>query len=175
MTTGEGPVPYGEHLFLTVAEARWAVFFDAKGDPWHYDPRAEWGLGNEQHYRPQFSLPRLSAYLEVQRPDDHRTRHVLHHYDPEIEEHHVYLAVGDLPDEQQLATTGWWDSERDQGVMMLTPSFEWEKWFPPDRPRVLQALEAAKTKEFGPAVPLERQPEEEVSEIPEREREQRPD
>lgn len=94
----------------------------------------------------------------------------------QIEEHAVYLAVGELPDEQQLGATGWWDPGRSQGVMKLTPCFEWGDWFSPNYPDVLQAIVVAKTHEFEEsAVPLGRQPGERVRDIPEREREQRPE
>lgn len=151
MTFGQDFISYGGYLFLTVVEARWAVFFDTLNDLWVYDREAEWGLANAQHYRPQFSLPRLNGYLEVQRPDDNRTRQPLHHDYPEIEEHVLYLAVGDFPDEQQLGATGWWNPRRGQGITKLTRrcfDFDWGKWFPPNYPDVLQALEAARAKEF---------------------------
>lgn len=174
MTPGQDFILYGGKTFLAVVEARWAVFFDALNHPYYYDPEAEWGLPNAQHYRPQFSLPRLNGYLEVQRFDDHRTRQPLQHYYPEIEEHAAYLAVGDLPDEQQLGAIGWWDPGRSQGVMKLTPCFDWGEWFPPNYPDVLEALEVARTEEFTTGIPSLRQPEEEVRDIPEREREQPP-
>lgn len=184
MTPGQGFIPhggyrYGEYIFLTEAEARWAVFFAALRVRCHYDPSGDWGLGNAQHYQPQFRLPdppRASgdsqpSYFEVQRPDDDRIRHALRDYHPEIKEHAVYLAEGDLPDEQQLGATGWWDPGRRQGVWELTPCFEWEMWFPCASPAVLQALEAARAQEFASGIPSARQPEEGLREIPERERE----
>lgn len=170
---GHGLTQYGEHNFTTLVEAQWAVFFDAMNERWLYDQDAEWGLANAQHYRPQFCLPRLNAYLEVQRPDDHRIRQPLEHYYPETEEPVVYLAVGELPDELWLSTTGWWGPSCARGVVKLTPGDDWNQWFPPDYSNVLHAIEFARTKEFEPAVPLRRQPREEVRGIPEREREQR--
>ena len=116
MTAEDGITQYRGRNFLTVVEAQWAGFFQTIGDPWDYDPVAELLLANPQHYLPQFSLPRLGAYLEVQRLDDHRTRQPLQHSHPEIEEPVVYLAVRELPDEAQLGTTGWWDPGRGQGV-----------------------------------------------------------
>ena len=154
--TGQGFAPYGGRNFFTIVEARWAVFFDAQRDPWDYDPKPERGLGIEQHCRPQFFLPGRDAYLEVQRPDDHQTRQFLSQFYPEVEPS-VYLAVGDFPDAQQLRATGWWDDERGQGVTRLNPSHDWGEWlewgdlFPPND--VLRAVEAARTKEFGPEMP----------------------
>lgn len=177
MAAGHCFTQYRGHNFLTVVEARWAVFFDGlpTGEVWHYDHEAGWGLANTRHYRPQFFLPRLGAYLEVQRPDDHQSRQPLRHYDPEIEEPIVYLAVGDLPDERQLRLAGWWDPDSGQGVRNLTQGFEWEAWFPPDSDGVLRAIEVARTTEFVSAIPLLRQPGEEITDIPERDREQRPE
>jgi hypothetical protein len=175
MVNGQSVTQHGGHNFPTVVEAQWAVFFDTMNDPWFYDQEAEWGLANAQHYRPQFSLPRLNAYLEVQRVDDHRIRQPLQHYYPGIEEPVVYLAVGELPDEQQLGTTGWWDPGCGQGVRKLIPGDDWEDWFPPDYPNVLQAIRVARTMEFESAVPPVRQAGEEVRDIPVREREQRPE
>ncbi len=171
--TGQDATPYRGHNFLTISEARWAVFFDALKRTWYYDPGSEWVTANPQHYRPQFSLPDLNAYLEVRHPSDHRDRQPQRHRYPEIEEPVSYLAVGDLPDERQLGSAGWWDSGRNQGVKLLTPGDEWGSWFPPDYPDVLQALEAARTTEFESAIPFGRQPSKEVGDIPEREREQR--
>jgi hypothetical protein len=143
----QGVTQYRGYSFLTVVEARWAVFFDTVRHDWDYDAEAEWGLFNAEHYRPQFFLH--GAYLEVQRPDDDRTRRPQLHYYPEIEEPVVYLAVGDLPDERQLSATGWWDSKRRSGVMKLTPGDDWNQCFPLDYPDVRQAIEIARTVEFG--------------------------
>jgi hypothetical protein len=175
MITEDGPTQYSGRNFLTVVEARWAVFFDATKTLWHYDPDSEWGLPNQQYYRPQFSLPGLNGYLEVRGPNDHQIPEPQLYYHPEVDEPAIYLAVGDLPGERQLAVTGWWDSECHRGVMELTHCFEWKMWFPPNSPEVLRALELARIKEFEPAVPPARQPEEEVRDIPEREREQQPE
>ncbi len=175
MGAGDGFTQYRGHNFLTVVEAQWAVFFQTMGDPWHYDSAAELLLANPKRYLPQFSLPRLGAYLEMRCLDDYSPRQVLHHYHQDIEEPVVYLAVGDLPDQRQLSTTGWWDSTRSQGVMKLTPGFDWEKWFPPDYPPILQAIEVARTEEFESTIPQMRQSGEEVRDIPEREREEPPE
>ena len=175
MTSGHDYISYGGYLFLTEVEARWAVFFDALNDPdpWDYEPLG-YDLRNPQHYRPQFSLPRLKGYLEV-RPDDNSARRPLPQCYPEIEEHAIYRAVGDFPDKQQLGATGWWDPMRRQGVRELTRCFEWEMWFPPNYPDVLQAVEVAGAQELKRGIPSARQPDEEVRDIPEREREQRPE
>ncbi len=174
MTTGRGVTQYCGHNFPSIVEAQWAVFFETRGEVWHYDREATWGLVNAQHYRPQFALPRLDAYFEVQRPHDHQTRRSLQYDHPEIKEPVVYLAVGDLPDERQLGTTGWWDPGRSQGVRNLTPGDDWKAWFPPDYPDVLRAMEFARTTKFGPAIPEGRRTGEGIRDIPKQERERHP-
>lgn len=176
MTDGGVFIQYGGHNFPTIIEARWVVFFDALRNTWHYDAEAEWGLPNApHHYQPQFFLPRIDAYLEVQRPGDDRIRRPMLHYHPETEEEVVYHAIGDLPDERQLATVGWWDRTHGRGVRNLTAGYEWGDWFGTENPEVLYALEVARDKEFESAIPLARPPDEEVLGIFEREREQRPE
>jgi hypothetical protein len=91
MTPGQDFILYGGKTFLAVVEARWAVFITTTR-------KRNGACLTLSTIGPQFSLPRLNGYLEVQRFDDHRTRQPLQHYYPEIEEHAAYLAVGDLPD-----------------------------------------------------------------------------
>jgi hypothetical protein len=107
----------------------------------------------------------------VQRPDDNRgAPQPPHHYSPEVQEHAVYLAVGDLPDVQQLQATGWWDAGRRRGVTELTRCFDWGSWFPTYYLNVLHALDVARATEFESGIPSARQHEEEVRDIPEMER-----
>lgn len=46
---------YGGFLFRSRLEARWAVFFDACGVDWEYEPEG-YDLGNGIHYLPDFLL-----------------------------------------------------------------------------------------------------------------------
>lgn len=46
---------YGGYLFRSRLEARWAVFFDACGVAWEYEPEG-YDLGNGIHYLPDFLL-----------------------------------------------------------------------------------------------------------------------
>ena len=46
---------YKDYLFRSRLEARWAVFFDACGIRWEYEPEG-YVLNNGQHYLPDFLL-----------------------------------------------------------------------------------------------------------------------
>ena len=49
---------YKGYLFRSRLEARWAVFFDACGVDWEYEPEG-YDLGNGIHYLPDFLLKRV--------------------------------------------------------------------------------------------------------------------
>ena len=49
------PTEYKGHLFRSRLEARWAVFFDACGVEWEYEPEG-FDLGDGIHYLPDFLL-----------------------------------------------------------------------------------------------------------------------
>lgn len=57
---------YAGHRFRSRLEARWAVFFDAFGIKWAYEPQG-YELGNGQKYLPDFWLPGCfnSCWVEV--------------------------------------------------------------------------------------------------------------
>ena len=57
---------YAGHRFRSRLEARWAVFFDALGIKWIYEPQG-YELGNGQKYLPDFWLPGMfnSCWVEV--------------------------------------------------------------------------------------------------------------
>lgn len=57
---------YAGHRFRSRLEARWAVFFDAMGIKWIYEPQG-YELGNGQKYLPDFWLPGAfnSCWVEV--------------------------------------------------------------------------------------------------------------
>lgn len=64
------PTEYKGHLFRSRLEARWAVFFDACGVDWEYEPEG-YDLGNGVHYLPDFLLHNVAGraggdlYVEV--------------------------------------------------------------------------------------------------------------
>lgn len=56
---------YNGYQFRSRLEARWAVFFDALGVEYEYEPE---GLNiNGVYYLPDFYLPRFHSYFEVKR------------------------------------------------------------------------------------------------------------
>jgi len=69
---------YKGYRFRSRLEARWAVFFDALGIKWEYEPEGfEYQEENETfRYLPDFYLPELSAWAEIKpdTPDDYNRR-----------------------------------------------------------------------------------------------------
>jgi len=59
---------YNGYRFRSRLEARWAVFFDALGEPWEYE-REGFDLGEAGYYLPDFWLPRVTAWVEVKGQD----------------------------------------------------------------------------------------------------------
>lgn len=55
---------YAGCRFRSRLEARWAVFFDALGVTWLYEPQG-YVLGNGESYLPDFWLPDLQLWAEV--------------------------------------------------------------------------------------------------------------
>lgn len=58
------PTRYAGHRFRSRLEARWAVFFDAAGIPWDYEPEG-YRLGDRHFYLPDFFLPDCGTWVEV--------------------------------------------------------------------------------------------------------------
>jgi len=55
---------YNGNYFRSRMEARWAVFFDACGIKYEYEPEG-FDLGNGFKYLPDFYLPQFFCYVEV--------------------------------------------------------------------------------------------------------------
>lgn len=55
---------YKGYRFRSRLEARWAVFFDALGLEWEYEPEG-FDLGEAGWYLPDFYLPQLDAWIEI--------------------------------------------------------------------------------------------------------------
>ena len=55
---------YKDYRFRSRLEARWAVFFDALGIKWQYEPEGL-RLGNGTLYLPDFYLPECNTFFEV--------------------------------------------------------------------------------------------------------------
>ena len=59
---------YNGYRFRSRLEARWAVFFDAAGIPYEYEPEG-FVLYDGTTYLPDFYLPWFKAYVEIKRPN----------------------------------------------------------------------------------------------------------
>ena len=57
---------YNGYRFRSRLEARWAVFFDAAGIEYEYEPEG-FDLGNGVYYLPDFYLPEFNLWVEVKR------------------------------------------------------------------------------------------------------------
>lgn len=64
---------YAGHRFRSRLEARWAVFFDALGVKWQYEPQGYIIKVGEREvpYLPDFFLPSLKTWVEVKGSRDH--------------------------------------------------------------------------------------------------------
>lgn len=56
---------YKGYQFRSRLEARWAIFFDALGEPWEYELEGFELGGSAGRYLPDFFLPDLGMYAEV--------------------------------------------------------------------------------------------------------------
>lgn len=66
---------YKGYHFRSRLEARWAVYFDAIGWKWLYEPEG-FALGDGDFYLPDFLLPECGLWVEVkaERPDENELR-----------------------------------------------------------------------------------------------------
>lgn len=73
MSSGPSPIrtEYRGHLFRSRLEARWAVFFDALGIAWEWEPEG-YELSDGARYLPDFWLPTFDGgmYAEVKPTSD---------------------------------------------------------------------------------------------------------
>jgi len=63
------PTTYKGYTFRSRTEARWAVFFDAMGIEWEYEPEGL-ELATGERYLPDFYLPRFGWWAEVKPTGD---------------------------------------------------------------------------------------------------------
>jgi len=66
---------YNNYKFRSRLEARWAVFFDAMGIEYQYEPRL-FNLGKLGYYLPDFYLPVTQNWVEVKPSDLHETEYL---------------------------------------------------------------------------------------------------
>jgi hypothetical protein len=58
---------YNGYRFRSRLEARWAIYFDALGIKYEYEPEG-YELGNNERYLPDFWLPQVNMWAEVKGP-----------------------------------------------------------------------------------------------------------
>ena len=59
---------YKGYRFRSRLEARWAVFFDAMGAQWDYEPQG-YRLPSGRGYLPDFLLPEVNLLLDIKPKD----------------------------------------------------------------------------------------------------------
>ncbi len=62
------PTSYNGHIFRSLMEARWAVFFDYFGFCWDYEPHGL--ISGDSKYLPDFYLKDFNVYVEVKYKND---------------------------------------------------------------------------------------------------------
>ena len=66
---------YNDYRFRSRLEARWAIFFDALGVEYTYEPEG-YDLGENGYYLPDFWLPKLKLWVEI-KPEEATMREIL--------------------------------------------------------------------------------------------------
>ena len=89
---------YNGYRFRSRLEARWAVFFDAAGIPYEYEPEG-FVLGNGTAYLPDFYLPWFRAFVEI-KPKS------ISEYDADIAEDKCFNLIADKPGNIALLCKG---------------------------------------------------------------------
>lgn len=99
---------YNGYRFRSRLEARWAVFFDAAGIPYQYEPEG-FDLGEAGWYLPDFRLPEQDIWVEIKGRDrqEFNTKcQALSEYtefvlcisgDPWPNEYHIDIYTGGIP------------------------------------------------------------------------------
>lgn len=68
---------YRGYRFRSRLEARWAVFFDALGVKWEYEPEG-FDLPGGERYLPDFYLPDVGIYVEIKPREFHNRMPTFH-------------------------------------------------------------------------------------------------
>jgi hypothetical protein len=66
---------YNGYRFRSRLEARWAVFFDALGIEYEYEPEG-FDLGDGSYYLPDFYLSKFDLYIEIKPFDKNIVKHI---------------------------------------------------------------------------------------------------
>lgn len=87
---------YNGLRFRSRLEARWAVFFDAAGIKYQYEPEG-YEMGDGTKYLPDFFLPDLNYYVEVKGKNDHLESDLIKLKKFVFESKSVALILSDIP------------------------------------------------------------------------------
>lgn len=88
---------YAGHHFRSRLEARWAVFFDALGLKWQYEPQGYTVGATKRPYLPDFYLPDVAAVVEVKGDQDRLDLGLLADFLAGSRDAHAVLVLGPLP------------------------------------------------------------------------------
>lgn len=161
------PTKYKRHIFRSRLEARWAVFFDALGEKWEYEPEG-FDLGDGVYYLPDFYLVGLGCYAEVKRESgefDKVEKFV------ESTKQSILLCEGipramifklccwqtaehgNAEGIRYIDVTPYWDVRHDGGFFWM-PGYEnidgsYDKCWEDDNPHYMQAVEKANKFDFN--------------------------
>lgn len=97
---------YNGYRFRSRLEARWAVFFDAAGIEYYYEPEGV-RLSDGTLYLPDFYLPKSHQWFEVKGVMGEGDKHKIEQF---IRDANVSVAIG-YPDMTFQACDKWWDGE----------------------------------------------------------------
>lgn len=93
---------YAGHHFRSRLEARWAVFFNALGIKWEYEPQGYTVGPNKTPYLPDFYLPELKTAVEVKGDEDRLDLGLLADFLEGSRDAHTVLVLGSIPKEGRL-------------------------------------------------------------------------
>jgi len=131
------PTRYRGYHFRSRLEARWAVFFDAAGVAWDYEPQGfqfprlahdhetgeRYPTGDTLAYLPDFYLPGLRTYFEVkgERPEEGSSEYAkFHDFSSALpNEFRAVLAYGSHPDPDSLSIDGHPEVNADFDMLII--------------------------------------------------------
>lgn len=100
---------YNGHRFRSRLEARWAVFFDAVGIRYEYEPEG-FKLSNGTKYLPDFYFPNYRYYAEVKGSNDHLVNDILKVKRFALEAKTAVVILGEIPYDPDAKGLFWFPS-----------------------------------------------------------------
>lgn len=97
---------YNGYRFRSRLEARWAVFFDAAGIEYEYEPEG-FEDSNGLMYLPDFYLPQYEWYVEVKAPRDGATEEIKRASEFVGDKISVLLLLGNIPKPHKSGVDLW--------------------------------------------------------------------